>query len=90
MNTPNKLTVLRMVITPIFLAVFLVFASTAFIWEIDISGNEKVIVSQLARSPGAYFNCIRDEKTGKPVYPNKPTEDTLIKIWAIETVRAAC
>ena len=30
-----------------------------------ISGNEKVIVSQLARSPGAYFNCSRDEKTGK-------------------------
>jgi len=30
-----------------------------------ISGNEKVIVSQLARSPGAYFNYVRDERTGK-------------------------
>jgi len=45
----------------IFLAVFLVFASTAFIWEIDISGNEKVsdaqIVAALRRSGVEVGRC---------------------------------
>ena len=36
-----------------------------------INGAERVIVSQIVRSPGAYFDIAADEKTGKEIYDNE-------------------
>ncbi|MBY7704596.1 hypothetical protein JIY74_30825 [Vibrio harveyi] len=33
-----------------------------------INGSQKVIVSQLVRSPGAYFNKELNRKTGEMIY----------------------
>jgi len=33
-----------------------------------VNGAERVVVSQLVRSPGVYFNVERDHKTGRPCY----------------------
>ena len=33
-----------------------------------INGAERVIVSQIVRSPGAYFDVVTDDKTGKEMY----------------------
>ena len=33
-----------------------------------INGQERVIVSQIVRSPGAYFDIISEERTGKDTY----------------------
>lgn len=33
-----------------------------------INGNEKVIISQLIRSPGVYFSISHDKKTNKPLF----------------------
>ena len=36
-----------------------------------INGAERVIVSQIVRSPGAYFDIASDEKTGKEIFDNE-------------------
>lgn len=36
-----------------------------------INGAERVIISQLVRSPGAYFLLSQDPKTGKPLYSSQ-------------------
>ena len=51
-----------------------------------INGAERVIVSQIVRSPGAYFDITNDEKTNREVYDHEliPSRGTWLEILTDE------
>ena len=55
-----------------------------------INGAERVIVSQIVRSPGAYFDIASDEKTGKEIYDSEliPSRGTWLE-FIIDEKKAA-
>ena len=49
-----------------------------------INGGERVIVSQLVRSPGVYFDRVLD-KAGKPLYSSRDHSQPQARGWKYET-----
>ncbi len=49
-----------------------------------INGAERVIVSQIVRSPGAYFDVSSDDKTGKDIYSSEyiPARGTWLELMS--------
>ena len=56
-----------------------------------INGAERVIVSQIVRSPGAYFDITSDEKTGKEIFDNEliPSRGTWLEFVTDEKKAAS-
>ncbi|MBR2809308.1 MAG: DNA-directed RNA polymerase subunit beta, partial [Erysipelotrichaceae bacterium] len=55
-----------------------------------INGAERVIVSQIVRSPGAYFDTVSDDKTGKDSYESEliPSRGTWLQLMSDEKKNA--
>ena len=67
----------------VFLGEFPIMTSTG---TFIINGAERVIVSQIVRSPGAYFDTNSDEKTGKEIFDSEliPSRGTWLEFVSDE------
>lgn len=54
-----------------------------------INGAERVVVSQLVRSPGVYYTATEDPATGRPLYSAKVVR-TVVRGWSSRPRPATC